>query len=71
MKIQDGVSVQNIGFAKCRQIGAEVMGLLLDRKGNEVQIAEGVVTAAARNGSSAGAEVVGLLLDRKENNVHN
>jgi len=53
-----------------RSFDEEVMGLLLDRKGNEVQITEGVVTAAAGYGRSGG-EVMRLLLDRKGNEVHN
>src|ERR1700733_13125913 len=53
-----------------RSFDEEVMRLLLDRKSNEVQITEGVVTAAAENESGwGGAEVMRLLLDRKGNEV--
>ena len=44
------------------------MKLLLDWKGNEVQITESVVIAAAGNHGSGG-EVMKLLLDRKGKEV--
>ncbi|CAI0652540.1 unnamed protein product [Colletotrichum noveboracense] len=43
--------------------GAEVMNLLLDRRGEGVKVTEEVVRAAARN-KSFGAEVMKLLLNR-------
>jgi tetratricopeptide (TPR) repeat protein len=46
--------------------GTEVMGFLLDWKGNEVQITESMVIAAAENKR----EVIKLFLDRKGNEVH-
>ncbi|KAK3179011.1 hypothetical protein OEA41_001150 [Lepraria neglecta] len=51
-----------------RSCDKEVMKLLLDRKGDEVQITEGVVTAAAGN-KSRGGEMMKLLLDRKGDEV--
>ena len=63
-----------------RSFDEEVMRFLLDWKGNEVQITEGVVTLAVGNElrkkvgkpkryKAIGAEVMGLLLDRKGNEV--
>jgi hypothetical protein len=46
-----------------------MMQLLLDQRGNEIQITEGVVTAAAGN-HGCGNEVMQLLLDRIGNKVH-
>jgi hypothetical protein len=51
-----------------RSFDEEVMQLLLDWKGNEVQITEGVVIAAAEN-RQYGEGVMRVLLDRKGNEV--
>lgn len=44
--------------------GKEIMTLLLDRRGDDVHITEGVVQAAAKN-SGSGNEIMTLLLDRR------
>ena len=52
-----------------KECGGKVMGLLLDRRKNEIWITEKVVMAAARDRGS-GDIVMKLLLDQKENEVH-
>ena len=49
--------------------GKEVMALLLDRRGDQIQITEDVVKAAASNGQN-GKEVMALLLDRRGDQIH-
>ena len=48
--------------------GEEVMALLLDRRGDQIQITEDVVEAAARNRGD-GEEVMALLLDRRGDQI--
>jgi Tetratricopeptide repeat len=53
-----------------RSFDKDVMKVLLDRKRDDVQITEGVVTAAAGNRVGRAAEMMRLLLDRKGDEVH-
>ena len=48
--------------------GKEVMALLLDRRGDQIQITEDMVKAAASN-EFDGKEVMALLLDRRDNQI--
>lgn len=48
--------------------GKEMMTLLLDRRGEDLQITEAVVKAAARNEEN-GKEVMTLFLDRRGTDV--
>ncbi|KAF4946002.1 hypothetical protein FGADI_11505 [Fusarium gaditjirri] len=68
----DILNPQHIQYTKERtaQVAArfdrEVMGLLLDERGNEVHITEDIVTSATSNGRH-GKEVMRVLLDRRGN----
>ena len=58
------VIARDIAASHC----CSIMTLLLDRRGDDVQITEGVVQAAAENYGS-GNETMTLLLDRREDDV--
>jgi ankyrin repeat protein len=57
-----------VGAAGNKEVGKDMMTLILDRRGREILITEDVVKAAAGNKGS-GKDIVTLLLDRRGNEI--
>ncbi|KAF4212499.1 hypothetical protein CNMCM8980_000915 [Aspergillus fumigatiaffinis] len=55
--------------ARNSENGRDIMRLLLEQRGDQIQITQDVVTAAESNESS-GKDIMALLLDRQGNQVH-
>jgi hypothetical protein len=68
LKLRGAQITEEMVLRVARSFDEEVMLLLLDRKGNEIQITEEVVKAAEENWPS-GREVMTLLLDRKGDEI--
>lgn len=63
-----GRITEDVVEAAARRLGKKVMGLLLDRRGDEVKVTEDVVKAAAGN-TLGGGEMIRLLLGRRDAEV--
>jgi hypothetical protein len=65
---RDGEQITEEEVVKIARSSEGPMKLLLDQRGSEIQITEGVIAAAARNGKS-GKAVIKLLLDQRGSEI--